>query len=465
MPRLSLASAFVLVVIAVLAVGPAVAIEEPDRLWLVAEHAFADKLYPLAARTLDRFVKSHPSDPRVGPALLMLGRARLAIGENEPAADAFRRAQKMSPPPGQPLEARFWEAEALVRSKKYAEARTAYDEVVRTNAAGPFAPDALYGLGWTDLEMKRPEPAAKAFGDFLQAWPEHRLAPSATFQLARALIDQKKYKDAIPLLAAFAKKYPGHNLVDESQYLLGWTKIRAGDPKGGVADLKAFVEAYPTSELVPDAKKLITDTAARTGDKAELQDTYTALMNESPPTPKGLAEAVDIATRLGRPKDQDAAWKKLTTEFPDDPLTTQLSFDLAKSAFKRKDFAQAVNFAQAATKADDDSLKAEAWLLAGESNIKLQRFVAAAKAFSAVGAMDTVDSERRYRALAGLGLAREEQKELKAALTAYESVASKSPDPALRDWARARASAVKERLASPAPAPATKPAQKPKGRS
>src|SRR5919204_533925 len=135
MPRLSLASAFVLVVIAVLAVGPAVAIEEPDRLWLVAE---------------------------------------------------------------------------------------------------------------------------KAFGDFLQAWPEHRLVPSATFQLARALIDQKKYKDAIPLLAAFAKKYPGHNLVDESQYLLGWTKIRAGDPKGGVADLKAFVEAYPTSELVPDAKKLIT---------------------------------------------------------------------------------------------------------------------------------------------------------------------------------------------------------------
>ncbi len=34
-----------------------------------------------------------------------------------------------------------------------------HDEVLRTDAAAEFAPDALYGYGWTQLELKRPEPA------------------------------------------------------------------------------------------------------------------------------------------------------------------------------------------------------------------------------------------------------------------------------------------------------------------
>jgi TolA-binding protein len=456
--RMSLASAFLLVLLT-LSIPPALALEENERLWLVGERAFADNLFPLAARALDRFVTRYPDDSRVPQAFLLLGRARLSLNDNEGALDAFRRAGKLTPPPGQPMEARFWEAEALFRLKRYQEARAAYDDVIRTNAAAPFAADALYGFGWTELEMKRPDPAVTAFREFLQSWPDNRLAPSATYQLARALIEQKKYKDAIPLLAGFSKKYPDHKLVADAQYLLGWTKIRAGDTKGGVADLKAFVEAYPTHELSADARKLVTSTAARSGDRSELQETYASLMNQNPPTPEGLAEAVSVAGRLGRVHDQEAAWKKMAAEFPTHPLTRKLAFDLASSAFKRKDWSQAVTLGESAARSDDESTKAEAWLLVGESDLKLKRFAAAVKAFEAVGAVDGVDGGVRYRALAGLGLAREEQKELRAALTAYESVASKSPDAALREWARERAGAVRARLGtkSPTKPPAVKP--------
>ena len=82
--------------------------------------------------------------------------------------------------------------------------------------------------------------------------------------------------------------------------------------------------------------------------------------------------------------------------------------------------------------------------------------------------MKDVEAGVHYRALAGLGLAREQLKDLRGALTAYESVASKSPDATLRDWARERAGAVKTRLANKpaAPAaPATKPAPKKEGKS
>lgn len=458
--RRSLLSAFVLLLTTALSITPALAIEEPDRLWLVGERAFADGLHPLARRALERLIDRYPRDGRLGPALLMLGKVRLTLGDLEAALDAFRRAQKLTPPPGERYEARFWEAEALFRLKRHSEARAAYEDITLNDAAGPFAPDAFYGYGWTELELKRPEPAVTAFRDLLKTWPDHALAPSAAYHLARALVELKRASEAVPLLADFAKKYPGHKFLPEAQYLLGLARLEAGDTKGALTDLRAFVEAYPSDRRAAEVRKLITQTKARSGGKEELEEAYVALMTQAPPTPEALAEAASIAGRLDNARDQEMAWRKLRAEFPGHPLAHKTALDLANAAFKRKEWKDVVAYAEAAAKSDDDATKAEAWLLAGESELKLKRHGPAAKAFEAVGAVTGADEVVRYRALAGLGLAREELKELRAALTAYEAVAAKSPDPALRDWARQRASAVKGRLQKPAGPPAAKPKPK-----
>lgn len=444
--RRSLLTAFVLLVSASLPTLPALALDEPGRLWLVGEHAFADGLHALARRVLDRLVVEYPGDPRAPDALLLLGKSRLALGDAEGALEAFERAQKLEPAPGRPLEAKFWEAEALFRLKRFSAARTAYDEVLRRDAAAPSAADALYGLAWTDLELKRPETAVTEFGEFLRTWPEHGLAPSAAFYLARTLVELKRFSEALSLLTAFPTKYPGHKLAPDAQYLLGWGRITNGDPRGGLADLRAFVAAHPGHEQAPAARRMITQTLARYGDREELVEAYKGFMEEAPPTAEGLYDAGTIAARLSRPRDQDAAWRKLRKEFPDHPLARRAALDQATTAFKRKDWKEAATLAHAASRSDEESLRAEALLLAGESELKLKRLAAAAKAFEAVGSVKNVEAGVRYRALAGLGLAREEQKEWRAALTAYESVASRSPDATLREWARERVSVVKGRL-------------------
>ncbi|MEK6529943.1 MAG: tetratricopeptide repeat protein, partial [candidate division NC10 bacterium] len=84
-------------------------IGEADRLWLVGERAFGDRLYTIARRSLERFVKSYPNEARVGEATLLLGSSQFALGEFQPALENFRKAQRLSPPPGRPEEARFWE--------------------------------------------------------------------------------------------------------------------------------------------------------------------------------------------------------------------------------------------------------------------------------------------------------------------------------------------------------------------
>src|SRR4029453_15573928 len=134
-PILALASLFVVA----LSAPSALALDEADRLWLVGEQASADGLSALARRTLERFVADYPNDKRQPHALLLLGGARRGVGHADPALHAFRRF-KAAAPAAQRLEGRFWEGEALYRSRRFAEARTAYDDVMRQG--GGAAPAA-----------------------------------------------------------------------------------------------------------------------------------------------------------------------------------------------------------------------------------------------------------------------------------------------------------------------------------
>ncbi|TMQ15505.1 MAG: tetratricopeptide repeat protein [Candidatus Rokuibacteriota bacterium] len=445
--RLAMVATLAALLLLLPVVSPVSALDEPDRLFTVGERALADRFYPVARRTLERFVAQFPSDARQPRALLMLGKARLALNDPESALEALRRAQGDLTASGEVQDVKFWQAEALFRLKRFGEARDFYDEIVRTDAAGPLAPEALYGFGWSELELGQFETAGTAFRQFLATWAEHRLAADATVQLARALIEGRRFNEALPLLSGFVTKYPGSKRIPEAQYLLGWVKYNNGDPQGGISDLQAFLAANPSHEQAASARQLVAQGLRKYGNRAQLLQSYTMLMQQDPPTAEALSDAAGIANQLSRPKEFDAAWSKLKSDFPEHPLTRQLALDLAKQAFyKQKNWKEASALGQTAAQSNDNAVRAEAWLLVGESELRLERFPQAAKAFEAVGAVSNVDADTRFRALAGLGLARERQKEWKAALTAYQEVVQNTPDTTLRDWARERAAAVKSQI-------------------
>lgn len=455
-------------ILVLLSAVPAVALDDADRLWLVGRNAVADGLYPLARTLLGRFIDDYPADPRMPEATFLLGKTRLALGDAEGALSLMRRVQTINPPPPWRLEARFWEGEALFRLKRYPDARAAYDDLLRADAASPLGADALYGIALVDLEQGQRARAADEFGEFLKAWPQHALVASVTYYRARTLVDLKRPEDAVALLEGYEKKFPDGKFGPDAAYLRGVARVRAGDAKAGIADLRAFVAAYPAHAQAPSARKMIGETLARAGNREELQAQYKALMATQPPTPDAFAEAANIAGIAGRPADQEAAWRKLQKAFPEHRLGRQAALDLANRAFQRKEWKESATLAQAA--AADETLRAEALLLVGESELKLKRYPAALKALSAVTAIDGVDPQIRYRALAGTGLAHEAQEAWRPALAAYETVAERSPDTTLRGWARTRAAEVKARMTGPAvkSAPAkseVKPTVKPAGKS
>ena len=55
--------------------------------------------------------------------------------------------------------------------------------------------------------------------------------------------------------------------------------------------------------------------------------------------------AAEVAGRLDRPRDREAAWKRLSTDFPDHPLTLKLALDFGSAAFKQKSWKSAATYA------------------------------------------------------------------------------------------------------------------------
>lgn len=428
------------------------AIDEADRLFLVGERASQDGLSALARRTLERFVERFPTDARIPDATLLLGKARLAQGAFPQALEAFRKAQTFTPVPGKPLEARFWEGETLFRMKRFAEARAVYDKLLAENAASPMAPDALYGLGWSLLELKQRDAAATAFRQLIEAFPQHQTVPAATVHLGRLQVELKRYAEADRTLRAFVQRYPDHKLVPEARYLLGVARISGGQADEGLAELRAVVAAYPSHDVAAQARRVVIDTLLRDGRKADLAQEYKSLLAQSPRTPEGLYDAGVIATRLGRPRDADQAWLELRTEFPEHALAGRAALELGHAAFARNGWKEAASLARVAVKSPEEPTRAAAFLLAGESELRLKRFAPAHEAFQAAVAGAGQDAGVRFRALAGSGLAMEEQRQWAQAVKYYEEVASDCPDKELKQWAKTRRAAVAANLKGPAKA-------------
>ena len=443
---------------------PAAALDEAGRLWLVGERAFEDRLNWVARVSLERLVERYPTDKRAGQAALLLGKVRLAEGQFEPALAAFRQAKSFNPPPGEPDEARFWEAETLFRMGRFEAARGAYDGVVAANAASRYAPDALYGMAWSELELKRRDAAIKAFRQLISAYPEHGTVAPATYYLARTLVDAKRYDEAAGLLRGYGERYPKSRLIPDALYLQGLSRISAGERDEGISDLRQFIARYPQHELANQARRTIVERLLKDGRKDELAEEYRTLMAQSPPTAEGVYDAGFIATRLGRTRDAEAAWAALRKEFPDHPLAARASLEMAQGAFGRNAFKDAATLARGAAKSDDTGVRAQAQLLVGESELKLKRPAPALVAFrEAAEVAGSEDPAVRYRALAGAGLALEDQGKLSDAMRYYDQVAADCPDKELRAWAKTRKSAVAAQLKPASPAPsAPKPAAKPR---
>jgi tol-pal system protein YbgF len=131
-------------------------------------------------------------------------------GSNGSAADAKADVSQQE-------SSAFAEAESLNQAGKYKEAFNAYDAFLKNHAGSKLAPDALYGMGYTQFALKSYKSSAATQQKFLDSYAAHALAPNAMLSLANSQIQLGQIPAAKKTLKDLIAAYPSAEVTPSAQ--------------------------------------------------------------------------------------------------------------------------------------------------------------------------------------------------------------------------------------------------------
>lgn len=140
------------------------------------------------------------------------------LGGALPGAAGGGGSDASKPSDASQQEARaFSEAESLNQAGKYKEAFNAYDSFLKTYSGSKLAPDALYGMGYTQFALKSYKSSVATQQKFLENYASHPLAPNAMLSLANSQIQLGQIPAAKKTLKELIAAHPNAEVTPSAQ--------------------------------------------------------------------------------------------------------------------------------------------------------------------------------------------------------------------------------------------------------
>jgi TolA-binding protein len=144
-------------------------------------------------------------------------------------------------------------AEALFKKQDYENAAVIYAAIDQSKLSSALKAEALYKLGWCCLQIKAPERAIKAFTQFIDTNPKHKMFTSALAQRAVAYQQAKNFsaalKDFNDLISHYPKAKERELALQQKALVLGQQQDNAGMAE----TFKLLLKDYPQSVAAAQA--------------------------------------------------------------------------------------------------------------------------------------------------------------------------------------------------------------------
>ena len=170
-----------------------------------AQQAFNDGFSDVATRYLEDFLDKYPQSPNLSTAKLLLGQCDFLRGEYAKALGLFEGLSRQTDNKDEIL---FWRGETYLKQNRLPDAQRDYQSVIDGFPRSPYAPQALYSLGWSFFQEKEFALAKKTFLRLITSFPNHQLSEDAALKIAECDYNAGRLKDAIEDFQSFAAKYP-----------------------------------------------------------------------------------------------------------------------------------------------------------------------------------------------------------------------------------------------------------------
>lgn len=108
-----------------------------------------------------------------------------------------------------------------IKEKKYASARTKFEEITKNYPEFELLPNAYFWIGETYFSEKKYEDAILAYEEFLKKYPKHEKSPGALLKEGMAFLELKDRRTAKVVFERVIERYPKSKEAEIAQQKIG----------------------------------------------------------------------------------------------------------------------------------------------------------------------------------------------------------------------------------------------------
>lgn len=208
-------------------------------------------------------------------------------------------------------EAQYLLGLALEGQEKSAPAAAAFAEAVRLDPAGTWAGDAQGRLAWLYLDLKRPADAEKVATAALTAKLSEEAQRQVRLALVQAQVDQEKWEPALESSRQLLALNPPAETVASILYLQGEASEKSGKATEAEAIWDKLATQHAKSPYAAEAMVRLGDARFKAEKWSEARDKYSAVLTAHPTSPV----AIDARFKLGSALYRLEQWAPAAAEW------------------------------------------------------------------------------------------------------------------------------------------------------
>jgi TolA-binding protein len=284
---------------------------------------------------LRQLMTQYPTRPTTTLARRYLAEALFRGGQYAEAADAYGQLLQTRDDGDKP-NALFWRAESFFQAGEFDRAEQGYREFTQAYPRHPRQEEALYGLGWAQLNGQKYRSALETFQQLGRAFPNTRFRESIYYARIRGYLGLRQLPAAQDAYRQLAREFPQGRWLGAASLEFARTAYEAGDYATAASLIKQLAAASKSKPLTSVAAVLQGDLFYREGQFTEAIEAYRRA--EQAGLPDNLLAATLMKRALASYQRRDftnaaADLERVLRQFPTSPHATEAAFWLGESRF------------------------------------------------------------------------------------------------------------------------------------
>lgn len=213
---------------------------------------FRDRNFKSSSEIFSMLAREYPKSKYAVEVLTRQGDGYYLQKDYTRAANFYSQAAQLSPKSDEGQYSAYQLCHALYRAGKYEESITALLNFVGNYPNSPYAPNAIYLIGWIKFNQRQYIDAINNYTYLIDAYSQSGLVPRAYYAIGDAYYNQGNYDQAIAYYKKVVELFPSNSLAPEALKSMQYCYSALGKEDEAIAIAEQYIQSNPNSPYIEE---------------------------------------------------------------------------------------------------------------------------------------------------------------------------------------------------------------------